>query len=593
MNLHHVNDSTEVACIMLATMTPELQKTFEFHEAFEMIEQLSHAKQDRFETLNAFIGCKMDKGSFVRSHEMSINELHNLLKIVVKNVKKSGNNQVLMIHEVLISVRGKEKLPRKARARERVKGSLLPLTQLLNPSLLLMLIALNVMKMNIGSATVPNTYRNLRRSKPTSLAPQGLRNVRELRDGDLELHVGNGNRVAIKAIGQYHLFLPNVLNLIFNNCCYVPSITRNIISTSRLYEQGCRYKFDFDFENIFVFKDNVFYFETSPTNGIYEIDLNGSYTKDNSIFNLNKKTKLDSNKTFFWHCRLGHISKTSITKLQKDVILESTGSKSFDVCESCICGKMTKALFTGVGERASDLLGLIHTDLCGPFRTMTISDRGGEYLRYEFDEHLKNCDIVSQLTPPGTPQHNGVSEIRNHTLLDMVRSMMSDTSLPHLFWGYALETAVRTSCWKQVDLQEEDLHGRKCTQIQGVDYEDTFSPFAKIESIRIIMAIAAYYDYEIWQMDVKTTFLNGYLEEDVFMEQSEGIVKPDNLKKVRKLKKSIYGLKQASGVWYHRFDEKCWVLSILTLLWCTCNPKYLGSMFSLLYMKYQFPRYLS
>ena len=53
------------------------------------------------------------------------------------------------------------------------------------------------------------------------------------------------------------------------------------------------------------------------------------------------------------------------------------------------------------------------------------SDRGGEYLSYEFGLHLKRCGIVSQLTPPGTPQRNGVSERRNRTLLDMVRSMMS------------------------------------------------------------------------------------------------------------------------------------------------------------------------
>ena len=53
------------------------------------------------------------------------------------------------------------------------------------------------------------------------------------------------------------------------------------------------------------------------------------------------------------------------------------------------------------------------------------SDRGGEYLSYEFGLHLKQCEIVSQLTPPGTPQRNGVSERRNRTLLDMMRSMMS------------------------------------------------------------------------------------------------------------------------------------------------------------------------
>ncbi|KAK8634152.1 hypothetical protein V6N13_014981 [Hibiscus sabdariffa] len=72
------------------------------------------------------------------------------------------------------------------------------------------------------------------------------------------------------------------------------------------------------------------------------------------------------------------------------------------------------------------------------------SDRGGEYLSHEFDELLKECGIVSQLTPPGTPQWNGVSERRNRTLLDMVRSMMSHSDLPISFWGHALETAAFT-----------------------------------------------------------------------------------------------------------------------------------------------------
>ena len=65
-------------------------------------------------------------------------------------------------------------------------------------------------------------------------------------------------------------------------------------------------------------------------------------------------------------------------------------------------------------------------------------------MSHEFGTHLRKCGIVSQLTPPGTPQRNGVSERRNRTLLDMVRSMMSLTDLPLYFWGYALETAAFT-----------------------------------------------------------------------------------------------------------------------------------------------------
>jgi transposase InsO family protein len=68
------------------------------------------------------------------------------------------------------------------------------------------------------------------------------------------------------------------------------------------------------------------------------------------------------------------------------------------------------------------------------------SDHRGGYLSYQFGEHLSECGIVPQLTPPKTPQRNGVSKRCNQTLLDMVRLMMCLTDLPLSFWCYALET---------------------------------------------------------------------------------------------------------------------------------------------------------
>ncbi|GKA93348.1 retrotransposon protein, putative, ty1-copia subclass [Tanacetum coccineum] len=97
----------------------------------------------------------------------------------------------------------------------------------------------------------------------------------------------------------------------------------------------------------------------------------------------------------------------------------------------------------------------------------------------------------------------------------------------------------------------------KCyTQLYGVDYEETFSPVADIRAIRILISIAAYYDYEIWQTDIKIAFLNGYLDEDIYMVQPEGFVDPNHPRKVCKLQRSIYGLKQASRSWNKRFDEE-------------------------------------
>ena len=70
-----------------------------------------------------------------------------------------------------------------------------------------------------------------------------------------------------------------------------------------------------------------------------------------------------------WHCRLGHINEKHISKLHKDGILEPFDYESYDECEACLFGKMTKSPFTKQGERVSDLLRLLHSDVCGPVKS--------------------------------------------------------------------------------------------------------------------------------------------------------------------------------------------------------------------------------
>ncbi|GJS20387.1 retrotransposon protein, putative, ty1-copia subclass [Tanacetum coccineum] len=87
--------------------------------------------------------------------------------------------------------------------------------------------------------------------------------------------------------------------------------------------------------------------------------------------------------------------------------------------------------------------------------------------------------------------------------------------------------------WVLVDLPPgSHLVAKGYTQLYGVDYEETFSLVADIRAIRILISIAAYYDYEIWQMDVKTAFLNGYLDEDIIWEQPYGFVDPNHPEKL-------------------------------------------------------------
>ena len=647
---------------------------------------------------------------------------------------------------------------------------------------------------------------------------QELKKSRTLTKGEVDLRVGNGARVAALAVGTYHLTLPTGLIIELEDCYFVPAISRNIISVSCLDKKG--FSFLIKDNSCSIYLNEMFYGSAQLINGLYILNL------DTPIYNINTKRfkSNDLNPTYLWHCRLGHINENRISKLHKDGFLDSFDFESYEVCESCLLGKMTKAPFSRHSERASDLLGLIHTDVCGPisslarggfhyFITFTDdfsrygyvylmkhksesfekfkefknevqnqlgksikalrSDRGGEYLSQEFDDYLKECGIVSQLTPPATPQWNGVSERRNRTLLDMVRSMMSQVDLPISFWGHALETAAFTlnrvpsksvqktpyeiwtgkrpslsfmkiwgseayvkrlasdklgpksdKCYfvgypketkgyyfynpiegkvfvartgiflereflsrrisgSKIELEEVrdpqeniepemeleqrpqavveqepaqvtqgprrsgrtrheperygflvtqhgdvllmdqdepktyqeaikgpdsekwleamrsemesmytnqvwtlvdppkgikpieckwvfkkkiDMDGNIQTfkgrlvakgfkQIHGIDYDETFSPVAMLKSIRILLAIAAFYDYEIWQMDVKTAFLNGNLLEDVYMTQPEGFVTPENADKVCKLQRSIYGLKQASRSWNLCFDN--------------------------------------
>ncbi|GJY29675.1 retrotransposon protein, putative, ty1-copia subclass [Tanacetum coccineum] len=633
------------------------------------------------------------------------------------------------------------------------------------------------------------------------ITTRGLRGSKKLKQGALSLYVGDGHRAAVEAIGTYHLELPSGLVIVLNKFHYVPSITRGVISVSRLFDDGFINRFD-DNNVISVLKNNLVYFMAVPRDGIFEIDMSCSNTNDSSMYAItNKRAKINLDSSLLWHCRLGHISKKRIEKLQHDGLLNSIDIESLGKCVSCLSGKMARKPYSHQVERAKDLLGLIHTDVCGPFRIVsrqgasyfvtftddfsrygyvyllkhkhevfetfkvfqkevenqlgkTIkslrSDHEGEYMSQKFLDHLKEHGIIAHRTPPYTPQNNGVSERRNRTLLDMVRSMMSQTTLPKSFWDYALETAARILNMvptKKVDktpyeiwhgqapklsylkvwgcealetmgysfynpsenkvfvarnaeffendlidlkasgsvedlelIQEKDMNPsvdtsldheeddqeidepqsdinpilrstrtrrptdrlclyidaeehelgdlgepanykvalldpeskkwldatnvemqskkdndawvlvelppnartvgskwlfKKKTDIDGavyvfkarlvakgftqtyrLDYEEIFSPVADIRAIRILIAIVAYYDYEIWQMDVKTAFLNGHLFEEVYMEQPGGFVNPKYPNHVCKLKRSIYGLKQASRQWNKQFDDK-------------------------------------
>lgn len=116
-----------------------------------------------------------------------------------------------------------------------------------------------------------------------------------------------------------------------------------------------------------------------------------------------------------------------------------------------------------------------------------------------------------------------------------------------------------------VERRKARLVARGFSQQPGVDYQETFSPVARLSSIRIVVALAAEWKLTLYQLDVVMAYINGNLDEEIFMEQADGFIKPGEEEKVYFLKKSLYGLKQSGRQWFTKLDKKLQELGFKSL----------------------------
>nr|GFB99374.1 retrovirus-related Pol polyprotein from transposon TNT 1-94 [Tanacetum cinerariifolium] len=175
------------------------------------------------------------------------------------------------------------------------------------------------------------------------------------------------------------------------------------------------------------------------------------------------------------------------------------------------------------------------------------------------DHPLNN--IIGQLSRPVSTRlqlHEQAFFCYYDAFLTSVEPKTYKKALTQCYWIEAIQEELHE--FERLEVKLDELGGilknksrlvaRGYRQEEGIDFEELFPPVARLEAIRIFLAYAAHKTMVVYQMDVKTAFLNGNLREDVYVSQSDGFVDPDNPNHVYKLKKALYGLKQAPRAWY-------------------------------------------
>ena len=264
----------------------------------------------------------------------------------------------------------------------------------------------------------------------------------------------------------------------------MPDITENLVSVGQLAELN--YALLFKNRKCIIFDPAGRELMTLPmTDRAYYLSLES----ENALVNVEDSTHL-------WHKRLGHVSYKSLNYLQKNDMVKTLPVIETDqkVCEICQFGKQTRLPFpSGQAWRASERLQLVHSDVCGPQRTLSLNgsryfllfiddlsrmtwvyflkqksevatafwkykalvenqsgckikairtDNGTEYTSDQFEKFCTDFGIEHQLTVVYTPQQNGVCERKNMTVMEMSRCLLFEKSMPKRFWAEAVNTSV-------------------------------------------------------------------------------------------------------------------------------------------------------
>jgi hypothetical protein len=299
--------------------------------------------------------------------------------------------------------------------------------------------------------------------------------------------MGNGSRIVVQGVGRVDLKLTSRKTLSLKNVQHVPGINRNLISGSLLCHDG--FKLVFESNKFIVSKFGLFTSKGYVCGGLFRL----SVVEDcNKFLNLTSylNSEYNDGEATVWHSQLCHINFDCIIHLSKLHLIPKIPIVRRSKCHTCVQAKQSCKPFKSVEEKNLAPLELIHSDLCEMNEILTRggryfissfddatrwcqlyliktkdealdcfkiykaevenqlekkitrvrSDREGEYLSNDFGEYCAEHGIIHETTVPYSPQSNGVAELKNRTLTDLVNAMLDYSGLSKSWWGEAILT---------------------------------------------------------------------------------------------------------------------------------------------------------
>nr|GEU83250.1 hypothetical protein [Tanacetum cinerariifolium] len=227
------------------------------------------------------------------------------------------------------------------------------------------------------------------------------------------------------------------------------------------------------------------------TNVMFMLNLNKDSDDSDSVY-MSSSTVVNSS---LWHARLEHVHYKRMLEMSKDYLIHAIDENP-EKCTACMLKKITRKPFQSI-KRKSVILELIHSDFCDFHATPSLGNKKPKDITPNSDKSQR--DDHSDDVP------NEIPEPRKEAIDDEIGSIMENNT------------------WVLSDLPSgcKPLGFR---QKEGIDYFDTYAPVARITTIILLLALAAIHNLVIHQMDVKTAFLNGDLDEEMYMKQPKGFV---------------------------------------------------------------------